>query len=257
MANDDVLAMAMDGFTKAASMYEGNRPSYPNEAIEHIKSLYINPTIIVDLGAGTGILTRLLSTIGAQQIIAVEPVLSMREKLQSIPSITQILDGTGEHIPLEDNTVDIITCGQSFHWFATQRAVAEMHRILKPNGLLVLIWNVRDDEHLEWGKHIQTIVARHSAEAPLYKTMQWKKAFDNQTLFSPLEYQEFHYVQQTTRDKIVNISLATSYIAVLPDDRKVQVEKEIRQILDNAEELRDQQEFDAPYVTHFYWCTKN
>jgi len=92
MTNDDVLAMAMDGFTKAASMYEGNRPSYPNEAIEHIKSLYINPTIIVDLGAGTGILTRLLSTIGARLVVAVEPVLSVRGKLHSLPSITQILD---------------------------------------------------------------------------------------------------------------------------------------------------------------------
>jgi ubiquinone/menaquinone biosynthesis C-methylase UbiE len=257
MTNKDVLAMAMDGFAKAASMYEGNRPSYPNEAIEHIKSLSINPTIIVDLGAGTGILTRLLSTIGAQQIIAVEPVSSMREKLQLIPSITQILDGTGEHIPLEDNTVDIITCGQSFHWFATDQAVAEMHRILKPNGILALVWNVRDDEQLEWGKQIQTIAVRHSAEAPLYKTMHWKKAFDKQTLFSPLEHQEFHYVQRATRDKIVNITLATSYIVVLPDDRKVQIEKEIRQILDDSEELRDQQEFDTPYVTHVYWCTKN
>ena len=256
MSKSDVNTVAAEGFEKAATVYEEARPSYPSQVIDLIKSLYDKPDIILDLGAGTGKLTRLLGPIEAREIIAIEPVSSMRENLKKFPIITKIIDGTAEHIPCDDHTIDIILCGQSFHWFATHRALVEIHRVLKTNGLLILIWNRADSHGKEWLEKLSAYVESYQPEGIFrYKTLGWQQAFENQKYFSSLESKQFINSQRITRDLAIKKILSTSFIAILSNEEKTKLIENIENILDNVEEIRDVEEFDTYYLTHVYWCS--
>lgn len=255
MSRDDLNPVAANGFEQAASAYEQARPSYPEAAMEWIRTLCNNPNTIVDLGAGTGKLTRLLGSFGAQEIIAIEPVFGMRETLQAIPIITQIIDGTAEHIPLADHTVDIVICAQAFHWFANHRALKEIHRVLKSTGVLVLIWNSSDHSGKDWVDQIAEIVSSFKPEEALrYKDMDWKTAFDNQTFFSEVHSKQFSNEQRMTRKLLIQRMLSTSFISALPADRKAKLIAEVETLLDQVEEIRNADEFTVEHRTDVYWC---
>jgi ubiquinone/menaquinone biosynthesis C-methylase UbiE len=134
---------AANGFEVACDAYERGRPDYPLAVIDLIcaTNTDMQNKTVVDLAAGTGKLTRLLSLTDAKEIIAIEPVKGMREKLYSISDIT-VMDGIAEDIPIEDASVDIVTVGQAFHWFNGQQAIKEIYRILKPSGKLYLLWHL-------------------------------------------------------------------------------------------------------------------
>ena len=256
MSKDDVNIVAAQGFAQAATAYEQGRPSYPNEAIQWIKTLCQNFDTIVDLGAGTGKFTRLLDCFGAREIIAIEPVLAMRETLKSIPLITKIVDGTAEHIPLDDHTVDMIICAQSFHWFANHRALEEFHRVLKSTGVLVLIWNTSDHSGREWADNITKYVDSFKPnEAVRYKEMLWKSAFDSQKFFSPVLYKQFANEQRMTRYLMIQRILSTSFIAALPSERKTKLIEEVEKMLDQVEEIRHVEDFVIQHQTDVYWCS--
>ncbi|CAF1135659.1 unnamed protein product [Didymodactylos carnosus] len=120
---------AENGYAKVANAYDRGRPGYPIEVANFLCSLQTNilDKTVLDLGAGTGKFTSLLSTIGAEKIIAIEPVESMRDKLFLIRDIA-VMEGTAENIPLDDNSVDIVTCAQAFHWFDGPTALKEIRQ---------------------------------------------------------------------------------------------------------------------------------
>src|SRR5579872_3648760 len=129
-------------FGAAAGLYERARPSYPPEAVGWM--LGEQPVRVVDLGAGTGKFTRVVAALG-HEVIAVEPDPRMRELLAERTSGVTVLAGSAEAIPLSDTSVDAVVAAQSFHWFDTGEARAEIARVLRPGGVLAPIWNVRDD----------------------------------------------------------------------------------------------------------------
>jgi len=94
---------------------------------------------VVDLAAGTGKLTRPLLATGAE-VVAVEPVAEMRAVL---PAGARAVDGTAEEMPLNTGSVDAVAVAQAFHWFDGDAALAEIHRVLRPDCSLALVWNRR------------------------------------------------------------------------------------------------------------------
>ena len=149
----DMGVVAAAGFSSAADVYERARPSYPADAVAWLVEVaQLAPgRVVVDVGAGTGKLTRLLVPTGAR-VIAVEPVAEMRAKLTETTPGVELLDGVAEALPLEDASVDALTVAQAFHWFDYDAALPELHRVLRPDGPLVLIWNSRDlDDPLQAG----------------------------------------------------------------------------------------------------------
>src|SRR5215469_13863548 len=119
-------------------------PSYPVDAIAWlIEKLGIKPgRQVVDLAAGTGTLTAQLTSAGAD-IVAVEPVASMRERLRArLPGIP-VLAGAAEALPFGDKSVDAVVVARAFHWFDVRPAMGEIARVVRPGGYLGLIWNAR------------------------------------------------------------------------------------------------------------------
>ncbi len=136
----------LDRFSNRAADYAKYRPTYPQQAITLILEGLSEPAEILaaDIGAGTGISSRLLGDRGLQ-VMALEPNAAMRGAAQPHPRV-EFRQGTAEQTGLAAASVDLVVCCQSFHWFKPNSSLLEFHRILKPTGRLALMWNDRDPE---------------------------------------------------------------------------------------------------------------
>lgn len=165
------------GYHSAAADYVAGRPGYPPEAEIWLREvLGLGPgRKALEVGAGTGKFIPTLQ-LASCEIIALEPIAEMREKLtHALPDIKTIA-GSAEVIPLPDCSVDAAVCAQAFHWFATPVAVAEMRRTLVPGGVLGLIWNGRDEE-VPWVAALSEITNRREGDTPRYQTGAWRNVF--------------------------------------------------------------------------------
>lgn len=172
-----VHTSAQQGFSTQAVTYAQGRPDYPRQLTGWLSdTLRIDAqSTVIDLGAGTGKFTRLLSTL-APTLIAVEPVTQMGAQLTRLLPEVRLLEGTAEAIPLPPASADVLVCAQAFHWFSTEAALAEIHRVLKPDGRLGLVWNVRD-ESVEWVAAITAIITPYEGDTPRFHTGRWREAF--------------------------------------------------------------------------------
>lgn len=147
-------------FGSAAQTYDRVRPGYPAGVVRW--ALGETPRRVVDLGAGTGKLTRVLLAAG-HDVVAVEPDPQMRAQLQAVSPEVRALAGTGEDLPLPDGSVDAVTVAQTWHWLDHDRASSELARVLRPGGRAVLLWNLRhDDDPL--ARAVSAAVTAHAPE---------------------------------------------------------------------------------------------
>jgi len=201
-------------FDAAAEEYERARPPYADAAIAWIGER-LPLWRVLDLAAGTGKLTRRLVAAGAD-VVAVEPGEGMRAVLmRAVPGV-EALAGSAEAIPLPDSSVDVVTVGQAFHWFRTEEALREMHRVLRPGGGFALLWNI-------WDETDPLLRAVHAITDPLRprdvgRDTSWRETYD-QALFGPLDRRTFRQVRTMTTDAIVAWAASTS--ALLQADPEV------------------------------------
>lgn len=244
MVNPDV-----HGFDAVANVYERGRPSYPDDAVSTIiQALGIQAaSTVLDLAAGTGKFTRLLTPTRAR-IIAVEPIQGMRTALADSVSGIEILEGTAESIPLLDNSVDAVTVAQAFHWFQPEEATAEIYRILRPRGGIALIWNRRDlNQPLQ--KAVHDIVIPYRGKPGTQDSLGWRKGFDQATLFTPLQEQSFPYSQNTDAQGLIDRVLSFSYMTKLPESEKEVVKEKIYALTSALPE-----QFPLMYTTSVFLC---
>ncbi len=145
-------------FGSAARLYDSIRPSYPARAVTW--ALGAEPLRVLDLGAGTGLLTGTLRAAG-HRVVAVEPDPQMRAVAAERHPGTQVLAGSAEAVPLPDGSVDAVVVGQAYHWFTPQDALPEIHRVLREDGVLAALWNVRD-ERTPWVAALSAVVGSES-----------------------------------------------------------------------------------------------
>jgi SAM-dependent methyltransferase len=254
---------ARQGFGRAGAVaaYERGRPGYPEEAVaELVRRLEVAPgATVLDLAAGTGKLTRQLLATGAD-LLAVEPVAAMRERLARalapgpVPW-ARVVGGTAEAIPLRDGSLDAVTVGQAFHWFDGPRAVAELHRVLRPGGRLGLIWNVRDESRPAMAA-ITAILDRHAGDAPRYRDGRWRAAFDAGDRFTPLGRRSFHHLHRLDRAAVLDRFASISFIAALRDADRARVLAEIDRVIAAEPPLAGPDRIGLPYRTDLYWCRR-
>lgn len=238
---------AAAGFGRAADAYERGRPDYPASAIAWLGDrLGLGPgRTVVDLAAGTGKLTRLLVPTGAR-VVAVEPVTAMRSALERVVPGADTVDGTAEAMPLPDSAADAVTVAQAFHWFSTEAALAEIHRVLRPAGALALVWNRRDlDDPLQTA--VDRMIARHRGDVPTHRSGRWKDVFETTDLFGPLEERLVPHHQDLDRAGLVDRVMSTSVMGALPEPEHRAAVAEIEELTaGQAEPIR------LSYTTQVY-----
>ncbi|MFB3738133.1 MAG: class I SAM-dependent methyltransferase [Candidatus Velamenicoccus archaeovorus] len=247
---------AARGFEAVADAYERGRPGYPAAAVAHlIEVLRIVPgATVLDLGAGTGKLTALLEPTGAD-VVAVEPVDAMRSTLERRVPRARALAGAAEAIPLEDGSVDAATVAQAFHWFDGDRALTELARVLRPDGRLGLVWNVRD-QSVDWVATITRILDPYAGDAPRHRSGRWREAFDRTSAFGPLRVERFPFAHRTTPDGLVDRVLSTSFIGALEPEERALVRDRVLELTRTHPQLAGRGRFDFPYVTEVWWCER-
>jgi SAM-dependent methyltransferase len=211
-------------FGGAAEVYERVRPGYPQAAIEWLAEV-LDMGTVVDLAAGTGKLTVPLLAV-ADRVIAVEPSEGMLDVLRRVAPAAEALAGTAESIPLPDASADAVVSAQAFHWFANDVALAEIHRVLRPGGVLGLVWNRRD---LADPAHaaLERAVDPWKGDTPRHRLGVWSTVLAESDLFEPLAETELPNDQELPPGGLVERAASISFIAALPDDTRRQALAEL------------------------------
>jgi SAM-dependent methyltransferase len=247
---------AAQGFARDANTYVRGRPEYPDAVDDWLRdALGLGPgTEALDVGAGTGKFTRRLQGVGAK-VEAVEPVEAMRAAfVQAVPGVP-VHPGSAEALPFDTGRFDAVVCAQAFHWFPTRAAVAEFRRVLKPGGILGLIWNVRD-ESVDWVAHLTKILRPFEGDTPRYASGAWRKAFPASG-FGPLTESRIpHGHTGPAEQVIVARVLSVSFIAALPEAQRTEVAEAVRAMIARYPALRGKETVTFPYYTACYSCVR-
>lgn len=224
-----------DAFGRSAREYEQGRPEWPEELLERVVSelgLGIQDEVL-DLGAGTGKLTRSLVPRFAR-VVAVEPDDAMRDVLEEIVPAAEALPGNAEAIPLADSSVDAVFSAEAFHWFATDVAVAEIVRVLRPRGAFGIFWNypLKDDDMGEEAERVIKAAIERGGEPGLARVLsnEWRRPL-GAAPFEPLREAEIERDFVSSRDEWIANMLSVSSIAHQPDEVRATFAEQLRELI--------------------------
>jgi SAM-dependent methyltransferase len=240
---------AADGFASNADGYARGRPDYPvalDAWLRDTIGLAAGKTV-VDLGAGTGKFVPRLRATGAA-VIAIEPVDAMRAKLAAAFPDVDARAGTADAMPLATASIDAVVCAQAFHWFATDAATAEIARVLKPGGVLALVWNVRD-ERMPFMRRVTELLEPYEGDAPRYAKGTWRRAFPAAG-FGPLVEARFAHVHRGPPEQVIlDRFLSVSFVAAAPPKDRERIATGLRELVAAEPALAGKAEVEIPYTT--------
>jgi SAM-dependent methyltransferase len=227
-------------FGDVAQAYERGRPSYPAEAVQWL--LGDTPATVLELGAGTGKLTRVILGLG-HDVHATDPDPAMLALLEAnLPGVRTGV-ASAEEIPLANASVDAVVAAQAFHWFDLDRALPEIARVLRPGGRVCLAWNQRS-EKIPWVRRLGAIIGaqeqlRDPAQALIFSE-----------LFGFVEDAEFSHWQTIDRKTIQDLVLSRSNVAVLDEQGRAAKLAEVLAFYDDYG--RGMDGMQLPYVTRCF-----
>ncbi len=239
MAHTSLHEIQAGSFGAAAALYERARPTYPSEALDWL--LPDGSPEILDLGAGTGKLTRLVAERGLH-VEAVDPSEQMLAELKQLLPEVPTHVGSAELIPVPDASFDAVVVAQAWHWVDVPRAAAEVARVLRPGGQLGLIWNDRDDR-VDWVRELSRLTASTARSM----------AVDNPVIgppFGQIEYFVTEWSYPMTPEGLIELFASRSYVIIAPDDERARILGGIQQLLDHHPALAGRDEFELPYITY-------
>jgi len=232
-----------DIFGAVADAYERSRPGYPSQAITWLVGP--DPRRVLDLGAGTGKLTRALVAAG-HDVVAVDPSAPMLDMLRRNLPAVDARKGSAEALPVADADVEVVVVAQAFHWFDQDRALTEIARVLRPGGRLGLVWNLRD-ETVPWVAELSRVIGSKDA----FPEDVVGSRFTASTCVGPVEAARFSHSQRVDREELLALVRSRSYVA----ERPVQQREEI---LGEVDRLFTRHAGDGslllPYVSQCYRC---
>lgn len=266
---------AIEAFSIASAndVYNRARPTYPLKSVKDIiqNCLSSNATVI-ELGAGTGIFTRLLLNNcdgKIENLIAVDPSPGMRQSFLNNTKSDEVsikcLDGLFWEINQPDSSADLVVCAQSWHWCHKQNeGLEEIARVLKPNGYMIWIWNLNDRDSASWVGELRDVYEEYERGMPQFRHGKWKESFDQPAFkkyFDKKDYREYAEVLPTTNEMVKERILSMSYISMLDKEEKEIIFKKVDSILTNNTSIKwiDKVKgiYEYPYKTHCYMMRRS
>lgn len=240
MTDDDRdEALAGRRFGAAADAYVAGRPGYPQEVVDWLIG---DARDIADVGAGTGKLTAALLR-RDRTVTAVEPDAGMLDALRREVPEAVALQGTAEALPLPDGSLDAVVLGQAWHWVDVPAASAEAARVLRPGGVLGLVWNVRDTS-VDWVERLGAVI-RGSAAERMIETGSVRVA----PPFGALERRDVRWARPMTVDALVAMAASRSYVIALSSEERAGVLDGVRELVATHPETAGRDVLDLPYLT--------
>jgi len=242
----DSIQRQARSFGIVADRYDEYRPTYSTDAV--VWALGGRPLKVADLGAGTGILSRLLQQLG-HDVIAVEPDNLMLARLAEVSHGVTSVVGTAEEIPLPDQSVDAVVAGQAYHWFDTARAHLEIARVLRPIGMFATLWNDADLSVPWIVRFIQIINGAESVFAARADPNFGER-------FGSMAWAEFgHDVWLTPGDLVGLATTRSPYLVATPQGQQ-DIVAAVRQLTAEAE-LAGRERFAMRHVTRVHRARVN
>ena len=210
-------------FAAVADAYDRARPGYPADVADWL----VGPkqSRVLELGAGTGLLTEKLVAAG-HEVLATDPLPEMlthlRRRLPDVP----VAVGTAESIPAASRSMDVVVCAESFHWFDHEQALAEIARVLRPGGVLAVVWNFRD-EGIPWVRKLGRIVYKEVDERDLVDPLR------NSEIFGFVESREFSFWQNLGRPELLDLVRSRSHVASMPEAERTEVLEKVGALYDD------------------------
>jgi ubiquinone/menaquinone biosynthesis C-methylase UbiE len=209
-------------FAAVADAYDRARPSYPLAAAEWLTGRV--PSTVVELGAGTGKLTDLLVTLG-HDVLATDPLDEMLAHLRLRHPELRVATAPAEQIPAATRSVDTVVAAQSFHWFDHERALREVARVLKPEGRIALVWNLRD-ERVPWVRKLGELISDHNEDVDPTDVLVGSRHFGY------VEETTYRHWQPLRRTELRDLALSRSNIAVLDPSAQDRVLRKVDELFD-------------------------
>ena len=232
-------------FTELAKKYI-NRPAYNNSLLDfitkNIAQVDHSKTIVAEVGAGTGKLTKMLNEMNFL-VNAVEPNDAMRNEGINYTKDTNVhwSKGTGEDTGLESNKYDWAVMASSFHWTDPDKSLPEFYRILKPNKFFTIIWNPRDIKSSQLHTEIEEIIysniptLKRKSSGGRSQTKKWEDILTQTGHFKNVIYSEISYNQKISKEKYMGAWESVNDIRVQAGEEKFRyilslIEKKISKI---------------------------
>jgi SAM-dependent methyltransferase len=235
--------------------YERGRPGWPPGVVD-VPDLSPEATVL-ELGAGTGKLTRLLVRT-FNRVLTVEPADAMRRLLVSFCPDAEALAGTAEEIPLADASVNAVFVAEAFHKFDDERALAEIARVLRPRGVLVLLWNLPAgptepsiavaEDFLRGrapGMRAELGYDPVDLNSIRYESGEWRRAFAASP-FEDLQEKRLRNPQTVDREGLVAFFASMGWLGDLQDAERLPLLDEVRSLL-------PADEYHRQWETHVHW----
>jgi SAM-dependent methyltransferase len=232
-------------FGSVAADYAALRPGYPTDVVRFL--LGPAPLRVLDLGAGTGLLTEVLLAAG-HRVVAVDPSPDMLAQLRSRLPQVGTHTGGAEQIPLPDGDVDAVVAGQAAHWFRPGEAAAELRRVLRPGGVVGFVWNTRD-ERVPW---VRALGEALTAEARGHEADQGVVDGFARALPARVARARSSVVQRVTPEQVVGGIGTRSYVATMDDATREAFLDRLRRLLAEHPDTRGRTVLDLPYRTDAY-----
>jgi SAM-dependent methyltransferase len=243
-------------FERTARSYDAGRPEWPAGTAAWLVGAEPGgplagraPLDVLDLGAGTGKLTRTLVDAG-HRVTALDPSAGMLAVLSAALPDVRVFQASAEALPLPDASLDAVAAAQAWHWVEPEAAAAECARVLRPGGVLGVGWHVRDDTE-PWVGELDQLVGRpDSANGPIGSAviLSQQAPLRLPPPFGPLQREVFDYQRRLTPEGLVDLVASMSYVAVRDDRDQVLVE-----VLQLGRRVADQDgELTLPYRTFCY-----
>jgi SAM-dependent methyltransferase len=229
-------------FGAAAAEYERARPGYPAAVVDWI--VPAGARAVADVGAGTGKLTRALVERGLE-VTAVEPSDGMRARLEAELPGVRALAGSGEELPLAEDSLDLLTYAQAWHWVDEPAALAEAARVLRPGGRLACVWNLRDDES-GWMLELAKLLERFGANTMVAADHSFGPPF------GPSERLEVRWSRPMDEERLIDLVASRSYAILAPEEKRRQLFDAVRELVATHPDLTGRESFEMPYITRCF-----